>query len=329
MRGSAPWLLLLLVAAPARADLAGKKVGVGGLDGVAINGCSPEEKEQIKAGLAAAADLAADCLKNGLAPDVGEKVLGMFAKGKLRMFCDGENNDDQANASTTFPKHKATIAVYSKTMGKANDMSPQGLGEKLLHELIHAADEPNALIADMTLHNKGYPDRVYACHLACTGGDPGEGMKARLALLMHAYGQRLEPSGAAVRCPASGGCGPVKLLATMCGPAGNAWVAFERKEAARFEQVNCLMREVAAGDSCKADVCADIKRQVAAASAKGPPPASLLGALMIHFYDVAKASSSKEAREALADRDAALLEAVEDAGVLRTCKPVKADGGAR
>jgi hypothetical protein len=317
MRAPAAFAVLAWLALPARADVPGKPVGLSAdVDGPQLRQCSAEDAKSIRLALGVAAGLADSCLKAGLAPDLGDKVLGLFGKKKLQIYCDGET-DGNGNASTTFPGGRPTISVFSKSGGAANDMSPEGLGAALLHELIHATDPDKKLIATQTLHDKAYPDRVYGCHLACTGRGSNEGMKARLALLMHAAGKRLEPASS-VKC-SGGDCGFQKLMGALCGPQGEDWVAIERREEKRFEQTGCLLRAVAVEGKCKAEVCADIQRQVKEASAKGPPPATLVGALMIHLYDVVKASGSPKDREALPDRDAALLEAVEDGGVLKSC----------
>ena len=317
----------LLLAAPASADVEGKAVGqTADANGPAINGCSAKEAQSLRLALGVAAGFAGDCLGGGggLAPDIGRKVLDLYGKKKLALFCDGDS-DGNGNAATTFKDGVPQISVFSRTNEKANDWSAAGLGAVLLHELIHAADPGKALIASQALHDKAYPDRVYACHLACTGGAGGsDGMKSRLALLMHAADGTLtlQPSGAsAIACPAQGGCGFQRLMGALCGPEGDSWVALERAEEKSFEQTGCLLRAVAVDpkEPCKAQVCADIRAQVKQASAGGPPPASLVGALMIHLYDVLKASRSPKAAAALPEQDAAALEALTESGVLAGC----------
>lgn len=318
MRALAAAALWLGLAPVCAADVPGKPVGLSAdVDGPALQQCSASDAKSIRLALGVAASLADACLKSGLAPELGEKVLGLYKKKALKIYCDGET-EGNGNAATSFEDGRPVISVFSKSAGAANDMSPEGLGAALLHELIHATDPGKTLIATQALHDKAYPDRVYGCHLACTGAGANEGMKARLALLMHAAGRRLEPAQSGVRC-SGGDCGFQKLMGGLCGPEGDAWLAIERKEERRFEQTGCLLRAVAVEGKCKAEVCAGIQRQVKEASAKGPPPATLVGALMIHLYDVVVASASPKDREALQDRDAALLEAVEEGGLLKSC----------
>jgi hypothetical protein len=330
------FFLAALLAASASAEISGKPAGSGraaDVGSVSITGCSKAQEANLRQALGAAAGIARDCLgtpaKPGLAPDIGGAILALIDKNDLALYCD-DAPDAEGDAVANFVSGKPVIGASTMKGGKRVDMDPAVWGRWLLHELIHATDEKGALYSTKKLHNSGWPDRVYGCHLACTGEGDSAGMKAKVALLEHSKKTKIAPlESPFVHCPAAGGCGFAKKMAALCSPSvGDAWVAVEKAFDDRFEQTSCLMRALVSEEPapCKASVCADIRSSVAQEQKeRGIPRAEFAAALMIHVYDVLMASRAMDAGT-LSPRDKELFDALNQAGVLMECRGMRLPG---
>lgn len=288
-----------------------------------LSGCSEDEAKMLRDAIGRAALLTATCLGvkgKGLAPDLGLVVATML-EGRLVMFSCGKKKDG-ADGLTTFNEYRVPQIDMAMRPPAEVDLSPAGLGGAVFHEAIHAVDHDGLFMPGSRLHNKAFPDRVYACQLACEGRAV-DGMRPKVALVERSLGREIpagpDPPGG---CGSPSDCGFLKKMSYMCTRRGfDDIVPLERDLELRYLRVLCLAGKLVNGEPapCQTKACLDLRAEYDRQTASNKKASSAwIGALYSSLYDVLTAAATRDETKL----DAAgkeLLKGLGEAGAIEAC----------
>lgn len=317
--------LLLALAAPGRAEpVKGRPVWETDASAVGVLGCSSQETKEIRSALEIAALYARNCLGSdggpGLAPDIGQKILDALDRRQVDFTCSDEADGEEGE--TTFDAHMAHVRLVSWPPPSLADPGAENFGGAALHELIHAVDPLDEYLTTAEAHNRGFADRVYACHAACEGR-VRPGIANNLTMLELALGGSL-PKNKTYRCKQKGAeCDTLRKLAHICTASGAAKVLpAARIVEKRIVGAKCLQRAVSletAEFACNAKACLDERAAFLKEGATtGMQSREWIDRQGERYSAIAKAAR-EASPEALGKADRRLFDALERAGTLKSC----------